>query len=42
MAGDSKFIFKWAWQASKAVDYLLSFSRSRTELTEAIDELIMA
>lgn len=42
MAGDSKFIFKAASQASKAVDYLLSFSRSRAELTEAIDELIMA
>lgn len=42
MAGDSKFIFKAASQASKAVDYLLSFSRSRAELTEAIDELVMA
>jgi antirestriction protein ArdC len=42
MAGDSKFIFKAASQASKAVDYLLSFSRTRAELTEAIDELIMA
>lgn len=42
MAGDSKFIFKAASQASKAVDYLLSFSRTRAELTEAVDELIMA
>ncbi len=42
MAGDSKFIFRAASQASKAVDYLLSFSRTRAELTEAIDELIMA
>lgn len=39
---DHKFIFKAASQASKAVDYLLSFSRTRAELTEAIDELIMA
>jgi antirestriction protein ArdC len=42
MAGDSKFIFKAASQASKAVDFLLSFSRTRAELTEVIDELIMA
>ncbi len=41
MAGDSKFIFKATSQASKAVDYLLSFSRTRAELTEAIDELVM-
>jgi antirestriction protein ArdC len=41
MAGDSKFIFKAASQASKAVDYLLSFSRTRAELTEAIHELVM-
>jgi len=39
---DPKFIIKAASQASKAVDYLLSFSRTRAELTEAIDELIMA
>ena len=39
---DLKYIFKAASQASKAVDYLLSFSRTRAELTEAIDELIMA
>ena len=39
---DPKYIFKAASQASKAVDYLLSFSRSHAELTEAIDELIMA
>ncbi len=42
MAGDSKFIFKAASQASKAVDYLLSFSRKPTDITEAIDELVMA
>ncbi len=42
MNSDHKFIFKAAAQASKAVDYLLSFSRSGEELTEAIDELIMA
>lgn len=41
MAGDSKFIFKAASQASKAVDYLLSFSRTTADLTEAIDELVM-
>jgi antirestriction protein ArdC len=41
MAGDSKFIFKAASQASKAVDYLLSFSRTTSDLTEAIDELVM-
>jgi antirestriction protein ArdC len=41
MAGDSKFIFKATSQASKAVDYLLSFSRTRAELTEAIHELVM-
>jgi len=31
MAGDPKFIFKAAAQASKAVDYLLSFSRKPVE-----------
>ena len=41
MAGDAKFIFKAASQASKAVDYLLSFSRTPADLTEAIDELVM-
>ena len=41
MAGDSKFIFKAASQASKAVDYLLSFSPTTADLTEAIDELVM-
>ena len=42
MADDSKFIFKAASQASKAVDFILSFSRTPAELTEAIDELVMA
>ena len=41
MAGDSRFIFQAASQASKAVDYLLSFSRTPAALTEAIDELVM-
>ena len=41
MAGDAKFIFKAASQASKAVDFLLSFSRTPADLTEAIDELVM-
>lgn len=42
MKSDSKFIFKAAAQASRAVDFILSFSRARAELTEAIDELIFA
>ena len=42
MAGDAKFIFKAASQASKAVDYLLTFSRTPADLTEAIDELVLA
>jgi len=42
MAGDSKFIFQAAAQASKAVDYLLSFSRTTEEITADIDELILA
>lgn len=41
MAGDPKFIFKAASQASQAVDYLLSFSRTTADLTEATDELVM-
>lgn len=41
MADDARFIFKAASQASKAVDYLLSFSRTTAALTEAIDELVM-
>ena len=41
MAGDSKFIFKAATQASKAVDYLLSFNRTPVEVTETNDELVM-
>jgi antirestriction protein ArdC len=42
MTDDPKFIFRAASFANKAADYLLSFSRTRAELTEAIDELIMA
>ena len=41
MADDPKFIFKAASQASKAVDFLLSFSRTPADLTEAIDELVL-
>ena len=41
MSGDPKFIFKAASQASKAVDYLLSFSRTKADLTEAVDKLVM-
>ncbi len=41
MAGDSKFIFKAAAQASKAVDFLLSFSRTPADITEAIEEPVL-
>jgi len=42
LSRDPKFIFTAASQASKVVDYLLSFSKSTEELTEALDELIVA
>lgn len=42
MENDPKYIFKAASQASKAVDYLLSFSRTTSTLTETNDELVMA
>lgn len=38
---DPKFIFKVASQASRAVDFILSFSRTTADLTEAIDELVL-
>lgn len=41
LKSDPKFIFKVASQASRAVDFILSFSRTPADLTEAIDELVM-
>lgn len=41
MAGDSKFIFKAASQASKAVDYLLSFSRTAVAASEQVEEPVL-
>lgn len=41
MAGDSKFIFKAASQASKAVDYLLSFSRTTVATSEPVEEPVL-
>ena len=38
MNDDSRFIFKAAAQASKAVDFLLSFSRSSDAKHESADE----
>jgi antirestriction protein ArdC len=37
MAGDSKFIFQAASQASKAVDFLLSFSRTTAATSETVE-----
>ena len=42
MANDSKFIFKAAAQASKAVDFLLSFSRTTATTSEPVEELVLA
>lgn len=42
LKSDPKFIFKVASQASRAVDFILSFSRTPADLTEAIDELVLA
>jgi antirestriction protein ArdC len=42
LKSDHKFIFKAASQASRAVDFILSFSRTRKDLTESLDELILA
>lgn len=42
LKSNPQFIFKAAAQASRAVDFILSFSRTPAELTEAIDELVMA
>ena len=41
MKADPHFIFKAASQASRAVDFILSFSRTPVDLTEAIDELVL-
>ena len=41
MAGDSKFIFKAAAQASKAVDFLLSFSRTPADITEPVEDPVL-
>ena len=44
MAGDSRFIFKAAAQASQAVDFLLSFSRTTATSPEPVEveELVLA
>lgn len=42
LKSDPKFIFKAASQASKAVDYILSFSRSPVEAEQSAEELVMA
>ena len=43
LAGDSKFIFQAASQASKAVDFLLSFSRTTATTSEPVEaeELVL-
>lgn len=41
MKADPKFIFKAASQASRAVDFILSFSRSLDEVEQPADELLM-
>lgn len=42
MADDSRFIFKASAQASKAVDYLLSFSRTTATVPETVEEPVLA
>ena len=42
MSGDPKFIFRAAAQASKAVNYLLSFSRNTVQEAVEIEELVAA
>ena len=42
MSEEPKFIFRAASFANKAVDYLLSFSRTTAEITADIDERVMA
>ena len=37
MENDPKFIFKAAAQASKAVDYLLSFTRTSATTSELVE-----
>ena len=41
LAGDSKFIFKAAAQAHKAVDHILSYSRTLDEVNHPADELVL-
>lgn len=41
MAGDSRFIFKAAAQASKVVDFLLSFSRTPVAAAEQVEEPVL-
>lgn len=41
MSDDAKFIFKAASQASKAVDYLLSFSRTTSAISESVEEPVL-
>jgi antirestriction protein ArdC len=41
MQTDPKFIFKVAAQASRAVDFILSFSRSPEEVEQPADELVL-
>jgi len=41
MKADPKFIFKAASQASRAVDFILSFSRSPDEAEQPADELVL-
>lgn len=41
MKSDPRFIFKAAAQASRAVDFILSFSRSPVEVDQPADELVL-
>lgn len=41
MKADPKFIFKAASQASRAVDFILSFSRSPVDVEQPADELVL-
>jgi antirestriction protein ArdC len=41
MTGDPKFIFRAASQASKVVDFLMSFSRTAVTTPEPVDDLVL-
>jgi antirestriction protein ArdC len=41
LENDQKFIFRAASQASKVVDFLLSFSQKPADISETLDELVM-